>query len=155
MTITYGARAVSHATATVIAARRAAAVARALAQHLAHHLLLGGGLQADVQKAGAGQLDRRHPALKGRRGLQRLLKLLAQRARVGLERLGQLHGGGAGEVAMRGLTGRFKGGFRPAAGPQPLQLGRQRGEQFGLHGLHRRILRGGRRAPGCAAQAPG
>ena len=54
-----------------LAARRLVAILRALRQHLVHHLLLGGGLEADVQKTGAGDLDGLHPFLERGRGLQR------------------------------------------------------------------------------------
>ena len=81
-----------------------------LAQHFADHFLLGGGFQANVQKAGARNFNGIHPLLKGGRGLQRGLELLAQGARVELERLGQLHGGRAGIVAVGRHFGVFKGG---------------------------------------------
>ena len=41
--------------------------------------------------------------------LQRVDQRLRQFARVLLQRLGQLHRGGAGEVAVRGLLGRLEG----------------------------------------------
>ena len=79
----------------------AAGVALVNFQHLVHHSLLGGGLETDVKKTWSGDFDGLHPACKSGRGLQRRLELLAQRSRVELERLGQLHGGGTGKVAMR------------------------------------------------------
>jgi hypothetical protein len=39
-------------------------------EHFAHHLLLGGRLQADVEEAGTGDVDRLHPLLEGGRGQQ-------------------------------------------------------------------------------------
>ncbi len=117
-------------------------------QHLAHDLLLGGGFEADVQEAGAGDLDGIGPACEGRRGLQRGLELFAQRARVELERLGQLHGGGAGEIAVRGHLGGFEGGAPGRAGREFFQLAGERREQFLFGGEHPRILRAGRHPAG-------
>jgi len=107
-----------------------------LRQHLAHGLLPGFGLQANVEKTRPGDLDGRHPFLKGGCALQRGFDLLAQRARIGLERLGQLHRGGAGQVAMRRLFGRFKRGLLPRAGRNLLQRRGQGSEQFLFHGKH-------------------
>ncbi len=115
---------------------RLAAESRAGGKHLAHHLLLGGGLEADVDEARAGDLDVLHPPLVGRAGQQRGAQLLGQRARVGLQGLGQRHGGGHGVVAVGGHFGRFEGGARARAGAEGLQLGGQAGEQVLFDGEH-------------------
>ena len=70
--------------------------------------LLGGRLQADVDEAGAGDLQGLHPGLEGRLGFERRDQAGGEFTRVGLQRLGQLHGGGAGEVAVGGLLGGFE-----------------------------------------------
>ena len=75
-------------------------VAFAGGQHLAHGLLLGFGLEPEVDEARAGDLDRIDPALVNRQRHQRGLQTFGELARVELERLGQLHGGCGGEVAM-------------------------------------------------------
>jgi hypothetical protein len=62
-----------------------AAEACAGGQHLGHHGLLGGGLQAQVDEAGAGDLQRLHPALHGGLGLQRSTRA-GHLARVLLQR---------------------------------------------------------------------
>mgnify|MGYP000355435931 CR=1 FL=1 len=67
--------------------------------------LLGRGRQAQVDEAGAGDLERTDPALHLCLSIQRGHKRLGQRPRVALERLGQLHGRGDGQVAVGGLLG--------------------------------------------------
>ncbi|MNV31064.1 hypothetical protein D3C71_1223550 [compost metagenome] len=111
-------------------------------QHLAHDFLLGGGLQADVQKARSSDFDGIHPTGEGRRGLQCGLELFTQGAGIELEWLGQLHGGGAGEVAMGRHLGGFKRRLGASARGQDFQLGCKRSEQFIFGCEHRRILRG-------------
>ena len=107
-----------------------AAKAVALREHFAHDLLLGSGFEAQVQEAGASDFHRIHPLLEGRRRLQRRLQLLAQRARVGLEWFGQLHGSGHGIVAMGGHLGRLERGALARAGRQFIQLASQSCEQI-------------------------
>ena len=80
-------------------------------QHLAHHLLLGSGLEADVDEARAGNFNVLHPLLEGGRSQQSLAQLLTQLAGVEFEWFGQLHGRGDGEVAMGRHFGRFKSGL--------------------------------------------
>ncbi len=58
----------TNSTSTERAHGRLPAEGRALAQHLGHHRLLGGGCQAQVDEARAGDLEALHPALCGRRG---------------------------------------------------------------------------------------
>jgi hypothetical protein len=53
----------------VLGRGRAVAELRAGRQHLGDDGLLGFGLQADVDEAGAGNLQRLHPGLEGGRGL--------------------------------------------------------------------------------------
>ena len=115
--------------------------ALARAQHLTHHFLLGSGLEADVQEAGACDFNRIHPALVGGGGLQRGLELFAQGAGVELEGLGQLHGSRAGKVAVGGDLRGFKGRLGTSAGRNGIQRGSQRGQEFVFDREHRRILR--------------
>ena len=72
-------------------------------QHLGHHGLARGGGQAQVDEAGAGDLERLHPALHGGLRLQRLQQRRGDIARIRFQRPGQRHGRGDGQVAMRGL----------------------------------------------------
>jgi hypothetical protein len=95
---------------------------RAGLQHFAHGFLLGGGLQADVDEAGTGDLDGVHPALEGRGLEQHGAQAFGHLARVELERLGQLHGDGAGEVAVGRHFGGFKRGFVARAGGKFFQF---------------------------------
>ena len=95
-------------------------------EHLADHLLPGRRQQADVQEARASNFDGLHPACECRRGQQSVAQGLRQLSRVLLERLGQLHGSSAGQVAVGRHLGRFKTGLAPASGRQPVQLGRER-----------------------------
>ena len=113
-----------------LAGRRAAAERRAGGQHLAHHLLLGGGLQAHVEEAGTGDVDGLDPAFEDRRRAQGGGDVLGQLARLASERLGQLHGGRAGEVAMRGDLGGFEDGPGAGAGREGFERARERGEQL-------------------------
>ncbi len=119
-------------------ARRLMAEARGRREHFADHGLPGRGLQADVDEAGAGDLQRVDPALE--RGLRLQLgdQRLRQFARVLLQRLGQLHRRGTGEVAVGGLLGVLEGG-RGRGGDeagvdgllaQALEHGAEGGEQF-------------------------
>ena len=109
---------------------------RGLRQHLAHDLLLGLGLEFDIDKAGTGNVNGRHPALK-RRGRQQLgAQVFGQLTRVELERLGQLHGGGGGQVTMGGDLGRLKSGFGTRAGKEFFQGLRQGFEQFNFYRQH-------------------
>ena len=89
----------------LVCRNRLDAVALPGGQHLAHGLLLGFGLEPEVDEAGAGDLDRINPALVRRQGHQRGLQTFSELARVELERLGQLHGGRGGKVAMGGDLG--------------------------------------------------
>ena len=84
-------------------------------QNFANGLLFGGGLEANVDKAGAGDLNVLNPLLKHRRGQQGFAQLFAELAGVALQRLGQLHGCRNRKVTMRGDLGRFKGGFGASA----------------------------------------
>jgi len=113
-----------------LAVGSAAAEACAITQHLAHHLLLGSGLELDVDEAGTGDVHRLDPLLVGRCGLQGGTQLLGHLARRLLQRLGQLHGRRGGEVAVGGHLGRFIGSPRTGAGLELLEHGGQRLEQF-------------------------
>ena len=110
-------------------------------QHFAHHLLLGGGLEANVDEARAGNLNVLHPLLKGGRGQQGLAQLLPQLAGVEFEWLGQLHGRGDGEVAMGCHFGRFKSGLVAGTGQQTIEGLAQSGQQFLFDEEHAGILR--------------
>ena len=125
-----------------LAIGRLLAEAFASLQHLVDDLLFGRCQQPDVQEAGTGNFDGLHPACECRRGQQSAAQGLRQLSRVLLEGLGQLHGGGAGQIAVGRHLGRFKTGLAPASGRQPVQLGRERGEQFLFGEEHALILRG-------------
>ncbi len=76
-------------------------------EHLAHHLLLGGGLEADVEEAGPGDLDGIDPLVESGGRLQRGARC-ARPARAACARAAwRLHGGRAGEVAMGRHLGRL------------------------------------------------
>jgi hypothetical protein len=111
-------------------ARRLEAEARPRLQHRAHDLLLGRRLEPDVDEAGAGDVDVRNPALVSRQGQQGGTQSFGQLARVEPERLGQLHRGGAGEVAVGGHLGRLEGSLGASAGGELFQRVGQRREQF-------------------------
>ena len=84
--------------------------AHAGAQHLTDHGLLGGGLEAQIHKAGPSDFDRVNPLLHGGLRLQRRHQLGGQLTRVLFQRLGQLHGGRDGQITMAGLLGSLEGG---------------------------------------------
>ena len=109
-------------------------------QHFADDLLLGFGLEANVQKAGACNFNGMHPLLIGGLCFQCGLELFTQRARVLLERLGQLHGGIGGPIAVLGLFGSFECGFFACTGTEFFQLGGQGGEQILFDLLHGALL---------------
>jgi len=88
----------------------------ALDQHLGHDGLLGLGLEAQVDEAGAGDLKAGHPLLDGGLLLQGVDQGLGKFTRVLLEGLGQLHGGRAGQVAVGGLLGGLEDGNVAAVG---------------------------------------
>ena len=116
--------------------------ASALAQHLAHHFLLGSGLQANIDEAGACDLDVASPSAQRRASPTRLSRRVsASGAWVQFERFGQLHGRGAGEVAVGRHLGRFKGGFGTCARRESFQAGGQRLQKFVFDGEHGQILR--------------
>ena len=126
-----------------LVARRLPAELLAGLQHLTHHLLLGGGLEAHVQEARAGDLNRVDPLRPGRGGHQRGLEGLGHLTRVELEGLGQLHGRGAGEIAVRRHLGRLEDRLGTGTGGEFIELGRQRSEQIVFDRKHGVILRGG------------
>ena len=95
-----------------------------------HDGLLGGSLEADVDEAGAGDVDGLDPAHIGWVGHQGVAQLLAQLARVALQGFGQLHGRRAGKVAMGGHFGRLKSRFSARTGEDVVELGGQGREQF-------------------------
>ena len=110
-------------------------------QHLAHGLLLGFGLEPEVDEARAGDLDGIDPALVDRQGHQGGMQTFSDLARIELERLGQLHGRGGGKVAMGGHLGGFEGGFGAGTGGELFQLSGQGREQFLFDLVHAAILR--------------
>jgi hypothetical protein len=94
-----------------------AAKAGAGSQDFPDHLLARLGLEAKVDKARSGDLDGLHPLLVGRLRHQCRLQVLGELAGVGLERLGQLHGHVAGQIAV----GRSLGGLENRLGTGPGQ----------------------------------
>ncbi len=111
-------------------------------QHLGHDLLLGLGLEPDVQEAGAGDLDGGDPLTKGTGLQQRRAQHFGHLARIALERLGQLHGRGTGEVAVGRDLGRLEQRLVAGAGGKLFQLRGQAAEQFLFDEEHAAILRG-------------
>ena len=81
---------------------------RPLPQHLAHHFLFGRRLQADVDKTGARDLDILHPLCIHRHGQQIGSQVFGQLAWIQFQGLGQLHGGGSGEITMSRHFGRLE-----------------------------------------------
>ncbi len=106
-------------------------------QHLVHHGLLGGVFEADVDEAWAGQLDGIDPALESGGGQQGCAQGFAQLAGVLLEGFGQLHRGGASQVAVGGHFGGFKGRARTGAGLEFFKLSGQSREQMLFGRKHR------------------
>jgi hypothetical protein len=113
---------------------RAQAELGAVGQHLGHHGLPRGRLQPQVDEAGAGDLQRVHPLRHRGLRLQRGHQGGGQFARVALLRLGQGHGRGDGEIAMRGLLGGFEGRAVGRTG-RHLGHGVGKGGEQGLLGL--------------------
>ena len=115
----------------------------ACGQHLAHHFLLGCGLEADVDKTGACNFQSVYPLRYRALRPQGLNQLLGHLARVALQGLGQLHGGGGGKVAMGGYLGRLQSGFGARASQQGFEGGGQRVEEFGFDRKHGARFYGG------------
>ena len=92
------------------AAARLATEAFPSGDDLGHDRLPRRRLQREIDEAGPGDLHRLHPALYRRLALQRLDQCRGDFARIALQRLGQLHRHGAGQVAMRGVARRFEVG---------------------------------------------
>jgi len=129
----------------------------ARSQHLGDHRLLRRRSQAQVDEARAGDLHRLHPALHRGATRKQVDEFLRERARVLLQRLGQLHRRRAGEVAVRGLLGRLESRRRGQRRREFAQRLAERTEQRVLDCDHRRILRLGCRAAATAdwaAMAP-
>ena len=116
-------------------------VAFAGSQHFAHGLLLGFGLEPEVDEARAGDLNRINPALVDRQCHQRGLQTFGELARIELERLGQLHGRRRGKVAMGSHLGRLESGLGTGTGAELFQLSGQGREQFLFDLVHALILR--------------
>ena len=118
----------------LLAVGRLLAEAGLRGQHFAHHRLAGGRREAQVDEAGAGDLQRRDPALHRGLGLQGGHQRGGQIARVALGGAGELHRGGDGEIAMRGLLGGLEAGHQRGLG-RHLGDGRGQGLQQLLLGL--------------------
>jgi hypothetical protein len=116
--------------------RRLATKAGTFTQHVVHDLLLGCRQQPDVDEARPGDLDVGHPALVGGQAQQARLELLRHLARVGLERLGQLHGGRDRQVAVSRHLGRLEGRLAARPWDQLFQCGRQARQQFLFDSQH-------------------
>ena len=126
-----------------VRAGRLAPVGGARGHHLGHHRLLGGGFQAQVDEARPGDLERRDPALHGRLAVQGVDECAGDLARVLAQGLGERHRGGAGEVAVGRLLGRFIGRCEPGFGGDLGDRGAQRREEVLFDLDHGSILRGG------------
>jgi hypothetical protein len=120
-----------------------AAEALGARQHLGHHGLLGRRLEPEVDEARAGDLHRVDPALHRLPAAERLDQRLRQLARVLLQRAGELHRRGAGEVAMRRLLGVLEHRLEGRARYQLGQRLTQGAQQLVLGFNHPAILKGG------------
>jgi hypothetical protein len=112
------------------------------AEHFTHHLLLAFRLQADIDKAGAGDFYCIHPALKSGLAQQLGLQVFGQLAGVELEGFGQLHGGRGSQVSMGGNLGRLKRRLGTASRGQFFEGSGQRLQKFIFYRQHGLILRG-------------
>ena len=124
-------------------------------QHFVHHGLFGGVFQTDVDEARPGDFDGINPAQKSRGGQQGTAQGFGQLPRVLLEGFGQLHRGGAGQVAMGGHFGRFKGRTRTRAGLEFFKLSGQGREQMLFGRKHRARFYGGGGPWRCCAAVMG
>ena len=111
------------------------------AQHLAHDLLLGRRLQADVDEARPGDVNVGHPLLVHGLRQQSGFEAFGHLARVELQGLGQLHGGGDGPVTVRGHFGRFKSSAGASAGLKRVEGAGQTGQQVLFDVEHGRDFR--------------
>jgi hypothetical protein len=89
---------------------------RSPAQHLAHDLLLGRGLQADVDEAGAGDVDVGNPALVNRRGQQRGAQLSASWRGLSLSGLASCMAAVQAKSPWAATLGDSKAALAPAPG---------------------------------------
>jgi hypothetical protein len=127
----------------LLASLSSVAVAGAGLEHLAHHLLAGSRLQPEVDEARPCDLDGLHPLLIDGLGHEIGLQGLGQLPGIELERLGQLHGGIAGQIAVRGRFWRLEGSAGTRARNALFEFSGQAREQFLFDSNHARILSGG------------
>jgi len=73
-------------------------------QHHAHHRLLGGFRHAQIDEAGSGDIGRGDQVAASGMRQHGIHDCLRQFARIFLQRLGQLHGDVAGNIAMRRIA---------------------------------------------------
>jgi hypothetical protein len=99
-----------------LAVRGLAAEGFGPAQYFGHHGLPGCGREAQVDETGARNLHGLHMTPRRLAAGQCLDQRLRHFAGVLLQRPGQLHGGGDGQVAVGGLLGRLEGGGNRRAG---------------------------------------
>jgi len=81
------------------------AKARCRMQHFFDHRLFGAGLELEVQKAWACNVDAFNPLAECRCGHERSAQSLAHLPWVLSQGFGQVHGGRAGQIAMGGHLG--------------------------------------------------
>ena len=98
-----------------------------------HDLLLGGGLELDVDETRPGNVNRFHPSLKNFSSQQTKPQGLSQLPGILFEWFRQLHGGRSGQVTMGGNFGRLEHG--PATCPRGefFQLKAKRLKQFNFY----------------------
>src|SRR3546814_594145 len=113
------------------------AVSRALRVHFAQRALPGAGGEAEIQEAGAGDLDRGDVVV----GRQRVDQRLRQRARVRSRRPGQQHRGVGREVAVAAVlrplddeVGRGEVGGQGSGGAEGIDALCDQGAELGFHG---------------------
>ena len=110
-------------------------------QHFPHGFLLGRRLEPEVDKAGSGDVDGLHPVLESRVGQQDGPQRFSHLSRIQLEPSGQLHGSGAGKVAVGSNLGGLQSGFFTRTRRKLFQAYSQRCKQIIFNQKHRQILR--------------
>ena len=113
------------------------------AEHFTDHRLLGRRIQAQVDKARPGNFHGRHQTLHRALAAERIDQRLRHLAGIFAQRLGQLHGGSASQVAMRGHARRLERRCQRAASADFFDGGTQGPKQILFRLNHLCILSGG------------
>lgn len=118
-------------------------VAVALGEHGGEHIGAGGGRQAQVDEARAGDFHRRDEPLAARIGADAVGDAVGEFARIGAQRLGQLQRDVARDVAVRGLLGALQDDFRSVRAFRQQGadgVGQQLGDRLFVGGQHRKAM---------------